>query len=184
MKREFLELVKACGKDEELLDFVEASMNHMTTYVAKVAFMEYALPMYNVRYEGEELRDKVQDLDQKRRSAHEAAIASVNSLTRLAKSMGVEPMYHGDPDNRYQIADFCENMVHEFFVERSGIPNHMINEYVDIAAHENTVLVKDGNSVTEVTKEEFERALLDGNPYEPAQHFDSHHHIPSRDMER
>ena len=133
IKRKFLQLVSACKKDEELFDFIAMGMNAMVNYVGKVAHMEYCIPLYNARYEGQKFRDKIQELDERRRMAHESAISAVNSLTRLAKHLGVEPMFDGDPEDRYQIADFCEAMVHEFFVNRSGVPTHKLEEYIEIA---------------------------------------------------
>lgn len=133
IKNNFLQLVKSCGKDEELFDFIEMGMNAMVNYVGKVAHMEYCIPLYNGRYEGQEYRDKVQELDERRRMAHESAISAVDSLTRLAKNLGVEPMFDGNLEDRYQIADFCEAMVREFFINRSGVPTHRMNEYIEIA---------------------------------------------------
>jgi len=183
MKEEFLNLVKACEKDEDLLDFVEMAMNTITKYVARVTHMEYALPIYKARYEGQELRDKIQTLDELRRSAHEAAISAVKSMDRLAKKLHVKPMYTGDLDNRYQIADFCENMVHEFFIDRISTPEHTLGDYIAKATQEELISVKNGDSVMQVTHSEFERALLDGNPYEIVDSFSPIHNIPDFTIE-
>ncbi len=184
IKQDFLQLIKVCGNDAELLDFVEMSMNKMTAYVAKVAYMEYALPLYNARYEGQELRDKVQALDENRRIAHEAAISAVTSINRLAQSLNVEPLFKGDVTDRYQVADFCEQMVHDFFSDRSGVPEHKLNEYIQVTSSEQMVCVRYGDSVTQVTREKFEHELLDGNPYEPVSNSDFSHATPHLELER
>lgn len=128
MKKEFLQLIEAYKEDEDFLDAILENMSRIVRYVDAVTAMEYQIPIIYARYEGEEVRDKIQNLDSRRRTAHEAAIVAVAQLTRWAKVKEVSPMFDGDVTNRYEIADFCMDLVKEFFKEGQKNPNYIIKE--------------------------------------------------------
>lgn len=125
LRKNYVALVNAWASEEdgqEVVDLIVDRMNKLGAYVESVYTMEVTLPSLRFRYEGEEYRDKVMALDSRRRSAHEAAIAAVAQLTRWAKAVGVDPMFVGDLDDRYAIADFCMEAVKTFF--RNGRADH------------------------------------------------------------
>lgn len=101
--------------DPEVLEFIQGCMERMQDYVNAVYMQQVSIPIVMARYEGEEQRWRIEEYDKSRRYAHDSAIAAVAQLNRLAGSVSVEPMFKGDPDDRYEVADFCEKAVTEFF---------------------------------------------------------------------
>lgn len=118
-KERFELLVKAAGNDEDILTLIEDSMNTLSSYVNAVYAMEVQIQTLRFRLEGAEYRDAVMELDKRRRSAHEAAIASCSVLNRVASIIGAEAMYTGNLDDRYEVADFCIAIVEELFRGRT-----------------------------------------------------------------
>ena len=118
-KERFELLVKAAGNDEDILTLIEDSMNALSSYVNAVYAMEVQIQTLRFRLEGAEYRDAVMELDKRRRSAHEAAIASCSVLNRVASIIGSEAMYTGNLDDRYEVADFCIAIVEELFHGRT-----------------------------------------------------------------
>lgn len=118
-KERFELLVKAAGNDEDILTLIEDSMNTLSSYVSAVYAMEVQIQTLRFRLEGAEYRDAVMELDKRRRSAHEAAIASCSVLNRVASILGTEVMYTGNLDDRYEVADFCIAIVEELFHGRT-----------------------------------------------------------------
>lgn len=118
-KERFELLVKAAGNDEDILTLIEDSMNALSSYVSAVYAMEVQIQTLRFRLEGAEYRDAVMELDKRRRSAHEAAIASCSVLNRVAYIIGTEAMYTGNLDDRYEVADFCVAIVEELFHGRT-----------------------------------------------------------------
>lgn len=118
-KERFELLVKAAGNDEDILTLIEDSMNALSSYVSTVYAMEVQIQTLRFRLEGAEYRDAVMELDKRRRSAHEAAIASCSVLNRVASIIGSEAMYAGNLDDRYEVADFCIAIVEELFHGRT-----------------------------------------------------------------
>ena len=117
-------------RDDDL-DFVIDEMKNIIKYVSVVENMESQLPILRFRFEGEAYISRVENLDKTRRAAHETAIGAVSALNRLCKSYGLEPFYIGDEQNRYQVADFCGNVVNELFVERDRNPKRLIKERLE-----------------------------------------------------
>ena len=113
----FKKLVEAWRDDEDVLELIENNMNSFAKYVESVYTMEYRIKMARIRFagEGEKIRDITMNLDRQRRICHEAAIRSVAQLCRWATMKGVNPIFDGDLEDRYQIADFCRAIVLHFF---------------------------------------------------------------------
>lgn len=101
IKEVFLQLVDTCKHDSDLLQIIEDDMD-------------------SFRYEGEDVRDRIMVLDKNRRMAHEKAIVAVKRLNRYSEMYGVNKIFQGDVDDRYQVADFCKDIVNEFFDKRTG----------------------------------------------------------------
>ena len=107
-------------EDADVLDMIKENMSKLNKYVEQVYEMETSIKLLSFRYEGQEFRDRVETLDRNRRYAHERAIVAVTQLNRWATMMKVEPMFTGDIEDRYQVADFCMEVVKEFFDTRMG----------------------------------------------------------------
>ena len=82
-------LMEACKADENDLDFIESRVNKLVDYVSYVSFMETRIQRLSIEgINGEEWREKVQALDENRRSKHEVAMAAVTQLNRLSIAEG------------------------------------------------------------------------------------------------
>ena len=119
IKRKYEELVARFKDDDEMLEFIKERMQYICRYVESVTAMEYSMPLLRARFEGQELREKIENLDRNRRISHEAAISAVKQLNRLCVSEGVEKLYSGDEENRYEIGDFCGEVVNTLFEGRT-----------------------------------------------------------------
>lgn len=98
------------------LDFVGKEMDKFVEYVRSVYSMETMIPIIMAKYEGQDVRDRIELLDKNRRTKHEAAIDAISKLDRLADERGVAHLYEGDAADRHAVADFCIQIVTEFFI--------------------------------------------------------------------
>ena len=119
-KEKILQLVERIAKTsgperDEDLDNVASAMESFGHYVQRRYAMEYQIPIIRFRYDEEEVRWRVKDLDERRRIAHESAMANVSFLNNICKLYDAPAIFNGDKDDRYQVADFCEKTVIEFF---------------------------------------------------------------------
>lgn len=119
------------GDKEEAFDFVSEQLEKFPQYTNIVIREQIMMPIWRFRYDGEELRDKIQDIDQKRKIAHDSAIASVNILNRLSKNLGLEPFADIDTNDRHEVANFVGQYVNEVY-------NKGIGNTFDDATHEKT----------------------------------------------
>lgn len=160
IKKDFLALVNAWKNDsnsEYILPMINDCMNAFGNYVNRVYVMEYSQPIIYARYEGQEARDKIKDLDTRRRSAHENAIAAVTKCTRWAKEKDIQPMFKGEVTDRYQVASFCEKVVSEFFEGRDQIQRYSLEEFQSEA---NSTLVQTAEGPMNI--DEFKSRVLTG----------------------
>ena len=79
-------------------------------YVESVKAHESALGLIRFRYEAETLIRMVEEADQARRIIHNAAIANCNVFNRLAALYNIGSIFEGNVEDRYQVADFCEEI--------------------------------------------------------------------------
>lgn len=122
-KELFIGLADAAAKaenGEKITGMIENNMETLVDYVKSVYMMEVSLTLSRVRLgdDSREFAERVAELDRKRRICHEAAIASVSALNRMCDFFKVARVFEGDIDNRYEVADFCGNMVDEIFKSR------------------------------------------------------------------
>lgn len=121
MIEKYYNLVKAIkeketGEDlDEIMTFLQREMSRFPAYVNEVYKMEIETPVNYSRYSGEELRDKMMQLDSRRRIAHESAIVACNAINRLCDIMEVEKICPVSDDRRV-IADFASEIVNKFFI--------------------------------------------------------------------
>ena len=108
----FKRLVCSAKGDADVLSIIEDAMNSFSHYVNTVYSMEIHLQTLRFRLEGDAYRDAVMELDRRRHSAHEAAIASCAVINRVADRIG-------NLENRYEVAEFCMAIVDEMFRGRT-----------------------------------------------------------------
>lgn len=113
----FKQLVAAWANDEDALEYIEKDMNSFGEYVNARFRMEMQMTIATMRegLDATELANIRHDLDQKRHDWHETAITGVKRICRFATIMDVEPLFTGDFNNREEIANFCMEIVNEFF---------------------------------------------------------------------
>ena len=68
---------------EDAYDTLERIFSAFVEYANCVIRMQVMIPIWRNRYDGEELRDKVQDIDQARHVYHESAISSLKQHNGL-----------------------------------------------------------------------------------------------------
>lgn len=66
-------------------------------------------------------RDAISEYDEKRHTAHEIAISSVNVLNRLAVMRGIAMVFTGNIEDRHQVADFCIELANSLFKDRRRV---------------------------------------------------------------
>lgn len=144
MREQFYQLINAVKNSNsefvnEDLDFIDRGMQAFARYVDAVYRHATLIPIYSVRYDGEEFRDKVQDLDFARRTAHEAAIASCSKLNRICNQYNVKPFCPQTVD-RYEIADFCGQVSMEFYLEGIGKDTKNIDQVIEAMQQSNKTI--------------------------------------------
>ncbi len=102
------------SKDEGL-EFVGKMMEAFPEYVNTVVTYQTQIPIVRMRYEGEDLMERIMAIDRQRHNAHESAISSVNILNRVCEKMGLEPFTAVDTTNRTAVADFVGQFVNETY---------------------------------------------------------------------
>lgn len=117
MEERFKKLVEAWSDDEDALVYIEKDMNAFANYVQAVYTMETKLVLAQSLYNHdiEKLSQIRYNLDSQRRNCHELAISAIKQLCIFANVKNVEPLYNGNLEDRYEIADFCRKVVLHFF---------------------------------------------------------------------
>lgn len=103
------------GDKDDALDFIANRLNAFPTYANIVINQQIMTPIIYQRYDGQELRDRIQSIDEHRKSAHDNAISSVNILNRLSNNLGLEPFATVDTSDRYKVADFIGEYVSQVY---------------------------------------------------------------------
>ena len=106
---------KATGDDLEL---IEEIVKNCAEYVKDVDVGEAQIKRFYATLEGEELRERVAAVDQRRRIRHNEAITSCKMLNRIASLYNTEKVFTGDDTIREQVADFCLDLTTIIFQNR------------------------------------------------------------------
>lgn len=109
------------GDKEDALDFIGDQFDAFTNYANIVIRESVMTPIWRDRYEGQDLRDKIQDIDRSRKIAHDSAISGINILNRLSNNMGLPPFAEIDTKDRHQVANFVGQYINEVY--NKGIGN-------------------------------------------------------------
>lgn len=103
------------GDREDAFETISSAFGSFLSYQNTVIRMTAMQPLIYARSEGEGLRDKMENLDSARRSAHESAIASITMLNRICDAYGIERITDIDTTDRYQVADFVRRYCAEIY---------------------------------------------------------------------
>lgn len=103
------------GNSDDAYDTLERIFMAFVDYANCVIRMQVMVPIWRNRYEGEDLRDKIQEIDHTRRIYHEAAISSLVKLNRLCKMHGLPVYSDTDTADRYAVADFVGTWISEVY---------------------------------------------------------------------
>ena len=141
IKDNYLKLLNVIchSEDSYKMDDIEIIGNQMK------AFGEYVNSVYNhitqtsiiyALYEGDDLRDKLMQLDKRRRIAHESAIAACSQINRMCEIYNV-PKFCPETDDRYIIADFCAQVTVEFFLDGQSKDKNTIDNVIEAMQNSN-----------------------------------------------
>lgn len=100
---------------DDAFDFIGAQFDSFTNYANSVIHETIMMPIWRNRYEGQDLRDKIQDCDRSRRIAHDSAISGINILNRVSDKLGLPPFADIDTTDRFQVADFVGAYMNEVY---------------------------------------------------------------------
>ena len=116
-------LINSFKGDDAVLDILKSDISSLGDYVNSVYLMKATLPIIRFKYEGKDLRYHVEKLDHRRRDHHERVIVAVKRINRFAKIANLDPIYDGNEDDRYAIAEFCSECVNTYFENRTCARN-------------------------------------------------------------
>lgn len=103
------------GDRGDAFNTIAGVFDSLLEYQNAVIRMTAMQPIIRARYEGQELREKMADLDSIRHSSHEAAIANIAMLNRICDAYGAEKIADIDTTDRYQVADFVGEYCAEIY---------------------------------------------------------------------
>ena len=107
-------------KDSEILEYIEDTVKTCTDYVQRVDMMETQLITARMRMDQDRYQEFIMNIDAQRRRCHNDAIASMGFLNRIAKANGIDQIFLGSQEDRYEVADFCLELTVAIFKERKG----------------------------------------------------------------
>lgn len=103
------------GNASDAFDFVAAQLEKFPAYTNIVIREQIMQPIWYARFEGENLRDHIQSMDERRKMAHDGAIKSIDILNRLSKNLGLEPFADVDTKDRHAVAELVGQYVSEVY---------------------------------------------------------------------
>lgn len=111
-------MLSAKVADTDDYEVIEDLVKCCTDYVKDVDVGEAQIKRIYATLDGDELRETVMHIDNRRRNYHEAAIASCKMINRFAEMNGVNNIFKGDVSNRYEVADFCLEITSTLYQNR------------------------------------------------------------------
>ena len=116
------ELIYLSVDDKELLDMIYDALISFERYHAAIYEMETKMKLYYGAMDSLEYRKMENELDKLRTSCHNAVIANVGMLNRMAEEKGIPPIYDGvvseERPYRRELADAILGYVSEIISER------------------------------------------------------------------
>lgn len=115
----YVQLIKV-EKDQDVLEYIEDTIKVCCDYVKAVDMMETQIITARMRMEQDRYQQFIVNIDQHRRALHNDAISSVQFLNRVAKNNNIGVIFKGSNEDRYQVADFCLEVVQTIFRNRKN----------------------------------------------------------------
>lgn len=116
------ELMYLSVEDRELLDMIYDALATFENYHAAIYEMETKVRLYYGAMDSLDYRKMENELDERRSLCHNAVIASVNMLNRMAEQKGIAPIYDGVVSEarpyRREVADAILEYTAELIRER------------------------------------------------------------------
>ena len=114
-------LITAHGGDTEALGMIAECLESFSHYHSAIFKMETTMKIQRKSASSETYREMVSDMDGTRTTCHNALLARVNILNRMASNSGIEPIYAGtvseEQPYRREVADavlaYVENIVRD-----------------------------------------------------------------------
>ena len=94
-KESIIKIIAANRDDREMLDFVKGILDSFEQYHKAVFEEQLYGVIYNGAIDGNEFRENRTSLDRTRTSFHNALLANVRVLNRMADQIGAAPVYDG-----------------------------------------------------------------------------------------
>ena len=113
LKRRWDDLVAA--SDPEDLEAIELRGDTLARYVDRVAYIDRNAAIWPATMDPEDCRQKLMDLDRERRNLHNHCLAAVKGLNSMAVAKRLPPLFDGDVDDRYAVADFAGEFVNRCY---------------------------------------------------------------------
>ena len=101
------------GKEDEALDFIGNTLSAFPHFANTIIKQQIMTSIYYNQYEGQDLRNYIQDMDRRRRLAYEPAIRSIIVLNRISAKLGLEPFANIDTTDRHAVEKFVDQYVNE-----------------------------------------------------------------------
>lgn len=118
----FHKLMEGSQDDPELLEFLSDCLASFRAYQSAIVEMEGWLKVYRPETLGvQAYQERRTDLDKARSRCHNAVLANISALNRMADAAGLEPVYDGtvseEQPYRRQVADavlgYLAGLIHE-----------------------------------------------------------------------
>ena len=122
-KEDLYKLFEIAFDDSELLSMIEDCLKTFEEYHQAIYEMETWVKLYNHNnVQQKEYQEKVSEMDSRRRNCHNAVLASVNILNRIATQFNIDLIYNGtvseDTPYRREVADAVLGYVESVVAER------------------------------------------------------------------
>lgn len=119
----FHALLAGAQDDPELLEFFSDCLASFRAYQSAIVEMEGWMKLYRPKTLGvQAYQDRCTELDAARTRCHNAVLANIGALNRMAAAQGLEPVYDGtvseDQPYRRQVADAVLAYLHTLLTER------------------------------------------------------------------
>ena len=115
-------LIENSKEDAELLEAVEDALKSFEDYHAAIYSMETRKKILRGTVETQRYQEEVTSMDRKRTDCHNAVLANVSMLNRMAAMRNLPPIYDGtisrEQPYRRQVADAVLQYVQEMILER------------------------------------------------------------------
>lgn len=117
-ERKFMEeLTKnpALFKKDEDWSFWEDTFLAFIKLVNSMSEIQVLTPLYRIKYEGEEYRQAVAELEEKRARRYDLTVDAINLLNRVSAQLGLEPFADVDTSDRCAVLFYAAQVVTEVF---------------------------------------------------------------------